>query len=162
LSGDNNPNGPDLGPLGKFFASDISVGTHTVAAVPWDSAGCSGNAGCALTKTFTAHFTGCPGYVSGFSLYTSRSPTAIGPITNGAVFCKGKTRGSLSIGVETVSCAKHPITKVAFSGSFSGSSLQKLNVGKLPVGVYTVTGLPSSGVGMGIGMTVSFEIVAGC
>ncbi len=52
LAGDENPGGPDLGALGKFYSISFTVGTHTVVAVPFSEKGCTGDQGCPLSQTF--------------------------------------------------------------------------------------------------------------
>ena len=175
----------DFDPIGNYFDSSISVGEHTIVAVPWDGSDCTGNPGSLLSQTFQVGFEGCPGYVSGFVLwfsvgfYLSKRPwqSIITTLSNGDVVCRKDARGELAIQAETVSCGgATPVASVVFGGDFSGTdSSENYFVPsdlQLPGGlnwikgqefnrrgVYTVSATPYSADGEeGVGMSVSFEI----
>ena len=177
LDGDKNPDGPDLGlsdPV-SYYRSDLAIGEHTIVAVPWDDKDCTGSSGCPFAHTFHVAYNGCPGFVSGFSLWSSRWQSKLMPLTNSQVVCRSQARGKLAIQAETVSCAHSPVAKVTFGGDFSGTDKsadyfaprnKNLPLGatwikgkKLRPGTYVVSATPySSGGDEGLGMSISFQI----
>ncbi len=179
LAGDENPNGPDLGALGKFYTMPVTVGSHTVVAVPFSAKRCTGNPGCSLSQTFEIAFDGCPGAVTGLSLYKVDTNTDIGPITHGAVFCASQLPSRVAIRAITQSCnGGDGIDRVNFEGAFTGNDSRSpyfypadptpvfglifRNRGiRLGAAVYEVSATPYSAAGVeGLAMSATFVVNA--
>ena len=80
--GDDNPTGADLalpGPF-EFYGGMLPVGIHTIQAVPYPMAGCSGNPFMLAQDDFSVCFD-CPGKIIGFTLIDPFHKTELGVLT---------------------------------------------------------------------------------
>jgi len=177
LAGDENPDEPDLGGLARIPTMPITVGSHTVVAVPFSAKGCTGNRGCSLSQTFAIAFDGCPGAVTGLSLYRVDTNADIAPITNGAIICISMLRSRTAIRTTTQSCdGGDGIARVTFESSFNGRAASSpyfypfdptfvfgqprpIRGIRFVVGVYEVLARPYSIRGVeGLAMSATFEV----
>jgi hypothetical protein len=77
LFGDENPGGPDLGLLGKFYGSSIIPDLYTVRAVAFPEHGCVGDPYVPVEQTVCGD---CPGKITGFTVIVGQDEQ--GPLSN--------------------------------------------------------------------------------